>query len=190
MCGTATPCVVDNPSRPERWGLGQRPKGLTTSFQNQIIGSERASHSHNWNQPTHALALFFCIVWIGVIATNLWSILAWSPRTWLDPYPLRAFLAFRGRSVEAEGVKMGTCCSDSDDDTKLLGFVLALVLAMMLLIVCHPPHARRVTIYHCTWLVFSTILILGKLCFCRSFECLLNYLYRHSKCSLQLSSTM
>ncbi|KAJ6882558.1 hypothetical protein NC651_028984 [Populus alba x Populus x berolinensis] len=42
------------------------------------------------------------------------------------------------------------CCSDDDDYTKLLGFVLALVLAMMLLFVCHQPHARRVTIYHCT----------------------------------------
>jgi len=54
--------------------------------------------------------------------------------------------------LEVEGVKMGYCCSipSDDDDTKLLGFVLALVLAMMLLLVCHPPHARRVTIYHCT----------------------------------------
>jgi len=189
MCGTATPCVVDNPSRPEKMRVKTKTK--------------RVDHKHpkpnNWKRESQLLepantCPCFCIVWIGVIASNLSSILARSPRTWLAPYPLRGFLASWGKSdteLEVEGVKMGYCCSDSnDDDTKLLGFVLALVLAMMLFIVCHPPHARRVTIYHCTWIVFSTILIIGKLCFCRSFECLLNYLYRHSKCNLQLSSTI
>ncbi|KAJ6375323.1 hypothetical protein OIU77_000324 [Salix suchowensis] len=39
------------------------------------------------------------------------------------------------------------CCSDSDD-SMLVGFVLALVLAMVLLTICHPPPARRVAVYH------------------------------------------
>jgi hypothetical protein len=93
MCGTATPCLVDNPSRPEKMRVKTKTK--------------RVAHKHpkpnNWKRESQLLepantCPCFCIVWIGVIASNLRFILARSPRTWLAPYPLRAFLASWGKS--------------------------------------------------------------------------------------------
>uniref|UniRef100_A0A6N2MDN6 Uncharacterized protein n=1 Tax=Salix viminalis TaxID=40686 RepID=A0A6N2MDN6_SALVM len=53
-------------------------------------------------------------------------------------------LGILSKILEVEGVIKMMCCSDSDD-SMLVGFVLALVLAMVLLTICHPPPARRVT---------------------------------------------
>ncbi|KAL9335435.1 hypothetical protein Peur_072616 [Populus x canadensis] len=76
MCGTATPCMVDNPNHTEK----MRVKTKTKRRESQLL------------EPANKCPCF-CIVWIGVIASNLRSIPARSPRTWLAPYPLRGFLA-------------------------------------------------------------------------------------------------
>jgi hypothetical protein len=57
MCGTATPCVVDNPSRTEKMRVKTKTKRVDHKHPKQIIGSERASY---WSQPTNALAFASC----------------------------------------------------------------------------------------------------------------------------------